>query len=49
MLSPEQQKRVDDLYRQIAVEQDPRKMANLARELNELPSAKYPPTASPNQ
>jgi hypothetical protein len=36
MLSAEQQKRVDDLCRQIAVENDYSKVAELARELNDL-------------
>jgi hypothetical protein len=36
MISPEQQERVDELCRMIAVEKDLAKVSVLARELNEL-------------
>lgn len=48
MISAEQQKRVDDLCKQIAAEKDYGKIAKLARELNELLAAKYPPTTRTN-
>jgi hypothetical protein len=50
MISPEQQKRVDELCRMISAEKDHAKIAELARELNELLVEKNPPgvpTSSP--
>lgn len=40
MISVEQQKRVDDLCKQIAVEKDHSRISVLARELNDLLEAK---------
>jgi hypothetical protein len=47
MRSAEQQKRVDDLCRQIAEEKDDEKLSEAVRELNDLLAIKYPPTTSP--
>ena len=43
MLNAEQQKRVDDLCRQIANEKDHETVAELARELNDLLEVKAKP------
>jgi hypothetical protein len=43
ILSTEQQKQVDDLCQQIAVEKDYSKVAELARELNDLLETKAKP------
>jgi hypothetical protein len=46
MKSAEQQKRIDYLCEQIEIEKDPSKVAELARELNELLEAKATPPTS---
>jgi hypothetical protein len=48
MLSREQQKRVNDLCRQIANEKDHGKVAELARELNDLLETKAKPPLPTN-
>jgi len=47
MLTAEQQKRVAELCRQIAEENDNEKLSEFVRELNDLLAIKYPPTRSP--
>jgi hypothetical protein len=48
MLSREQQKQVDDLCKQIAVEKDYSKVAELARELSDLLETKAKPSLPTN-
>lgn len=46
MISAEQQKRIDELCKLIAVEKDHGKITELARELNDLLEAKAEPPTS---